>query len=156
MLTLMRLKRCPRCEKYRFEKSFASRSAAKPDYKHSSCVDCGRAYRREHYRSNPDPYKGRARLRNSKSKCDARAAVFESLKDRFFCVDCGEKDPFVLDFDHVRGVKIAGISKMLQTGTSVQAVLDEVKKCDIRCANCHRRKTARERGWVGWSMFFRS
>ncbi len=57
------------------------------------------------------------------------------------CVDCGEADPIVLEFDHVRGEKVANVGTMVGVGRAVQAVLDEIAKCDVRCANCHRRKT---------------
>lgn len=61
------------------------------------------------------------------------------------CVDCGEVDPIVLEFDHVRGIKKFDISKR-DGGCSVSRLLAEIKKCDIRCANCHRRKTMRVLG----------
>ena len=57
------------------------------------------------------------------------------------CVDCGETDPVVLEFDHVRGKKVAGISRLVRSGT-LQRVKDELAKCDVRCANCHRKVTA--------------
>lgn len=56
------------------------------------------------------------------------------------CIDCGEKDPVVLEFDHVRGVKAGTISHNLDDWS--QARLDEeIAKCVVRCANCHRRIT---------------
>jgi len=50
----------------------------------------------------------------------------------------------VLEFDHVRGVKIWEISRM-RVRASERALLSEIEKCDVRCANCHRRKTYREK-----------
>ncbi len=61
------------------------------------------------------------------------------------CVDCGETDVRCLEFDHVRGKKSRNISAMLGRGISWEKVLVEIAKCDVRCANCHRRITA-ERG----------
>lgn len=60
------------------------------------------------------------------------------------CVDCGEKDPRVLDFDHIKGKKINGISTMISNGCSMITIMDEIAKCEVRCANCHRRRTAIE------------
>lgn len=62
------------------------------------------------------------------------------------CVDCGEDDPVVLDFDHVRDIKSVEISTLVHSQASLERLENEVKKCDVRCANCHRRKTATERG----------
>lgn len=61
------------------------------------------------------------------------------------CVDCGESDPIVLEFDHVRGVKKEKVSHRARI--SLQAVKEEIAKCDVRCANCHRRKTGRQLGY---------
>jgi hypothetical protein len=62
------------------------------------------------------------------------------------CVDCPEKDPIVLDFDHVSGTKIESISRMTYQGTSLDTIKLEMEKCEVRCANCHRRKTAIQLG----------
>lgn len=62
------------------------------------------------------------------------------------CVDCGERDPIVLEFDHVRGFKKASIADMLTRGFSLQAIEAELAKCEVRCANCHRRRTAHTLG----------
>lgn len=56
------------------------------------------------------------------------------------CVDCGETDIVVLQFDHVRGVKRKDLSRLLSF--SERTVQNEIAKCDVRCANCHQRKTA--------------
>lgn len=60
-------------------------------------------------------------------------------------MDCGEEDPIVLEFDHVRGEKIAHVARMLTTARPLQMVQAEVAKCEVRCANCHRRVTHQRR-----------
>jgi len=67
--------------------------------------------------------------------------------DEHPCVDCGEADPVVLEFDHVRGKKVASVSLMVREVRSWALIEAEIAKCDVRCANCHRRVTARRAGW---------
>lgn len=56
------------------------------------------------------------------------------------CTDCGRSYPAVaMDFDHVRGEKVAGISQMWCWNH--EKVLVELAKCDLVCANCHRVRT---------------
>lgn len=62
-------------------------------------------------------------------------------------MDCGESDPVVLEFDHLRE-KRDTISSLLRWQTSWPAIEREMSRCAVRCANCHRRKTALERGWL--------
>ncbi len=68
------------------------------------------------------------------------------------CIDCGEGDPVVLDFDHRKqSNKFKNISRMLSGHYSWESILKEIEKCDIRCANCHRRKTYIQLGYWGRS-----
>ena len=69
------------------------------------------------------------------------------------CVDCGQTDIRVLEFDHVRGNKTLEVAKLLDRAISWSAIEAEIAKCEVRCANCHRIKT-NERG--GWWRFGRS
>jgi hypothetical protein len=62
----------------------------------------------------------------------------------------------VLDFDHVLGMKVMVISRMVANGGSLGALQEEIAKCVSRCANCHRRKPARERGYYAWLTTDRS
>lgn len=75
-----------------------------------------------------------------------RAAMWEYLR-LHPCVDCGEADPVVLEFDHVRGTKRCNVSQMVSSYLSWATILKEIAKCDVRCANCHRRRTAIQFGW---------
>jgi hypothetical protein len=63
------------------------------------------------------------------------------------CVDCDESDVMVLDFDHVTDTKTANVSNLVSRGASWQRIEREIAKCVVRCANCHRRKTALDFGW---------
>jgi len=59
------------------------------------------------------------------------------------CVDCGNKDVRVLEFDHVRGIKYKQVTNLLQG--SWNKIFEEIEKCEVRCANCHKIKTDSER-----------
>lgn len=58
------------------------------------------------------------------------------------CVDCGEDDAEVLEFDHV-GEKITHVSHAVHRCWSIAALAREIAKCEVVCANCHRRRTNR-------------
>lgn len=78
-----------------------------------------------------------------------RAKVLEYLLEHP-CVTCGEADPIVLDFDHLdRETKFKDISRMLSGHYSWVKILDEINKCRVLCANCHRRHTYVQLGHWG-------
>jgi len=62
------------------------------------------------------------------------------IKTASGCVDCGEKNQIVLDFDHIKDKKY-NVSRMIHDGFSWKAILNEIKKCEVVCANCHRIRT---------------
>lgn len=61
------------------------------------------------------------------------------------CVDCGESDPVVLQFDHIKGIKKFNVSE--GTCRPLSSLISEMEKCEIRCANCHLRATAKRGNW---------
>jgi hypothetical protein len=56
------------------------------------------------------------------------------------CVDCGETDLLVLEFDHLRDKKY-NIGEMVNRDFTWGSILREIEKCEVVCANCHRRRT---------------
>lgn len=62
------------------------------------------------------------------------------LKEKTGCKDCGVKNHIILDFDHLRDKKY-NISRMVHDGFSWRAILKEIDKCEVVCANCHRIRT---------------
>jgi hypothetical protein len=112
----------------------------------SYCGPCANEYRKEYWDSHPE-YRAKAQARGRKRVREMQQRVRDHLASHP-CVDCGEADIRVLHFDHVTGEKIASISALvLMKHSSWQAVVDEIAKCEVRCANCHMKKTAAERGW---------
>lgn len=92
-------------------------------------------------------YKDREKA-SQKEKVRRRASMLIAyLKDNP-CVECGESDPVVLDFDHIDpSTKLMKISDSIW-GRNWDKILKEIEKCQVLCANCHRRKTAKEGGWI--------
>jgi transposase-like protein len=78
------------------------------------------------------------------------AHVYDVLR-RSACIDCGATDPLVLEFDHV-GLKRDSVTRLAWYGCSLATIDAEIAKCDIRCANCHRRATARRGGHFRFSV----
>ena len=62
------------------------------------------------------------------------------------CIDCGEDDILVLEFDHV-GKKNFTIGQTWQLGHSLETLKKEIELCEVCCANCHKKKTANQLGW---------
>ena len=61
--------------------------------------------------------------------------------------DCGEADLTVLDFDHLRD-KTECVGALAARGAPAARIRGEIDKCEVRCANCHRRVTALRAGWT--------
>lgn len=97
------------------------------------------------YAKNKGRHIANVAARNARVRLGNRVRLVEYLAAHP-CVDCGETDPVVLDFDHVRGEKRCDISHLLSRRHPWSTVEQEIAKCDVRCANCHRRKTAAEQG----------
>lgn len=93
-----------------------------------------------HYKKNAAKIKARSKRRNINQRKKNKAFVYK-VKSRFSCVDCGEGNPVVLDFDHVRGEKRGNVSDMVRWSYSIKSIKEEIRKCEVRCANCHRKKT---------------
>lgn len=63
------------------------------------------------------------------------------------CIDCGERDPVVLEFDHRPGeVKRFNLAQSIRKNFSLASIKTEIEKCDVRCANCHIRMTYKRAG----------
>jgi hypothetical protein len=98
----------------------------------------------KHYEKNKDKIKDRSRRRNINQRNKNKDFVAR-VKRMSRCLDCGEGNPVVLDFDHVRGEKRANISDMVRWSYSLETIKKEIRKCEVRCSNCHRKKTHERR-----------
>ena len=132
------MKECSVC--HRSDVEF-HKNASKADGLQTVCKGCKKTLDPQYFQSTKD----KARIRKKSYKKLARQWIFDYLKSHP-CADCGESDPVVLEFDH-RSDKKMNIAEMIGTGYSVETIQTEVAKCDVRCSNCHKRKTAKDFGW---------
>lgn len=138
------MKKCTRCKRIKALNEFNYKSRIRRILS-AHCRSCSSLYVRNHYLRNKQYYLDKARKRNLKIKEEVQEYVREYLSSHP-CVDCNERDILVLEFDHQRD-KISSVSKMTKGYASLDMVKNEVAKCEVRCANCHRRKTALQFGW---------
>lgn len=112
--------------------------------RHCWCRDCWVEVHKNWYDRNKERQKNRVRINKKKAQAIVRAGVAAHLANHP-CVDCGEADPVVLEFDHVRGKKDFVISAANRHNYSWPRVQAEIEKCEVRCANYHKRRHAKER-----------
>lgn len=122
-----------------------NKNKRKSDGKQTHCRECNRKTSRKYYNANKALHKANTVERNRKNRILTQQYVYDYLKTNG-CVDCGENDPCCLDFDHQRDKKL-NVSKMVLEGYSLSSIIEEIVKCEIRCSNCHRKKTAKDFNW---------
>jgi len=90
--------------------------------------------RREWYANNKTSEKAHVKRRKGEIRI-----WFQKYKEFLKCSKCGENHPAVIDFHHRIGKKEYGVSKMVADGYSIDRIKKELEKCDVFCANCHRK-----------------
>ena len=133
-------KRCTRCGEAKGLEAFARRG---PGRCQSWCRECVSARDRARYQA--DATRREAVRQSGRDNRSRNRAFVRAHLSAHPCVDCGESDLAVLDFDHVGGTKEVTVSLLL--GASIERLKAEIAKCEVRCGNCHRRKTVRECNW---------
>ena len=133
------------CTKCNCEKDlllFSARKRSK-DGRSSWCRACFKIYWDKRYYENHAQYRNSHNASREKLREQYARKIFEYLKNHP-CIICGESDPIVLEFDHHnRNDKIESVST-LGRNSSWKRIEFEIQKCDVLCANCHRRKSAAE------------
>lgn len=137
------MKKCSTCKNMKPTKEFAFKNKAK-NIRHARCKICQCKVCKIHYQKNKQKYIQKAKRNNLIYNKKIRDYIWDYLL-KHPCVDCGETNPIVLEFDHVREKKEFEIAN--RRITCLKRLKSEVNKCEIRCANCHRKKTAKERGY---------
>lgn len=119
-----------------------NKNLAKKDGLQAHCRDCSHKRFKRYYAANREKQRGEISKRKKVVIAENKKRLFDYLS-KHPCVDCGESDPIVLELDHVRGNKTMHVSRMLAYGGAWATIVNEIAKCDVRCANCHRRRTLR-------------
>jgi hypothetical protein len=144
------MKQCFKCKNEFPLDFFKWRNKAK-GVKFSYCNDCMIGYRREHYLTHKDYYLDKAHTRNRRVKRERTKFLLNYLLSHP-CVDCGNTNPVVLEFDHKdEKMKEFNVGSVLYWG-STSRILKEIQKCEVRCSNCHKIKTANQRHWLKASI----
>lgn len=99
---------------------------------------------KRHYEANKEKIKARSKKKNIENRKRNKSYI-QFVKSLSSCVDCGEDNPLVLEFDHVRGEKKSNVSDMGNQSYSLKTIQKEIDKCEVRCANCHRIATYNRR-----------
>jgi len=133
---------CSRCGKKKRLSSFHI-NVTRKDGHQGFCKECSKEIRNNYYHKN-----------KKKEKIAAKQRIIDNRKKliKFFegkkCVDCGEDNLICLEFDHIKGKKRADVARLLGGGWSFKSILKEIEKCEIVCANCHMKRTAKTFNWL--------
>lgn len=144
------MKLCSRCGAFKALDSFVKSSFTKSGYQ-AHCLECERLrteirrmsadYRRNESLTRRAARTGNLEAARAKDRRSQRQnQAFVNQLKAGPCKDCGKTfHPSAMDFDHVRGEKVRGIGQMVSANR--EALLAEIAKCDLVCANCHRIRT---------------
>src|SRR5688572_11229979 len=127
MCSLMETCKCYRCHETKPAEDFAWRRKHQ-NQRDSFCRPCRAAYKREHYLANKQRYIAQAAARSKKLLWKRMAFLIEYF-DAHPCADCGERDPLVLEFDHLRDKKF-DIATALHS-RAWRTIIDEMAKCEV-------------------------
>lgn len=97
-----------------------------------------REYRRKWYKENKISERNHVRRRKKEIK-----KWFHEFKSKLCCSKCGENHPAIIDFHHT-GKKENQVAQMVHWGYSIDKIKKELEKCQVLCANCHRKLHWRE------------
>ncbi len=142
------MRRCGRCGAEKPLDDFAWRRKVRGQ-RDNYCRPCRADYKREHYAANRQRYIDNAAQRRRRIAHERTQWLLDYFEEHP-CVDCEESDPIVLEFDHL-GDKSFDVCRGV-IDRAWEDVLAEIEKCDVVCANCHRRRTAARGGFRRWRL----
>ena len=75
-----------------------------------------------------------------------RKDLINQIKTERGCARCGyNAHPAALDFNHIQGEKVLAVGQ--DSKAAWHKLMDEINKCEVLCANCHRVHTYENRHW---------
>jgi len=138
----MKTKWCSICNTDKPISEFSKNPSKKGGHNHS-CKSCSRSYFKEYYKKNTAKVKARNNIQDTLYKQRIHKIVIESFADG--CGVCGETDIRVLEFAHKnKKEKEFSIGTAVGQQLSIVRIKEEIGKCKILCANCHRKETHEE------------
>ena len=141
------MKKCTICKKEKADSEFNFKIKAL-GLRHHQCKECTRLFIKNHYNNNRAYYLKKTHKRNNKLKSEILKYLKQYLLKNH-CVDCGESNITVLEFDHkMERPKFKAVSSLIRARYPLEIIKEEIEKCEVRCANCHRKKTPKEFGWL--------
>lgn len=138
---------CTKCECSKDIEQFPFRNKSK-GIRHYICTECWKEIRKESYQRNKETTIKRNQ-RNKKRNKD----WFKDYKLSLKCIKCGEDHPACLDFHHEDpNTKEIEVSSLVSDTVSLKKIMDEIDKCIVLCANCHRKYHYNKRQKEGDSL----
>lgn len=136
---------CSKCHQIKPLSEFSFKNKQKKQYSFY-CKECNSAYNRIHYINNRSDYRTKQKIWRAEFRKNIRLKLIDYFKTHP-CIDCDETDYTVLEFDHIIGGKKDNVASLLNGDASWQTIQEEIKKCEVVCANCHKRRSAKQFGW---------
>jgi hypothetical protein len=116
------------------------------------CKACEREYQSKWWKNNKATQLQRVKANRERAIQLARDYLFQYLKTHP-CVVCGETDLDMLEFDHIdQKDKRNEISQLVVNGCCLDTIKQEMAKCQVLCANHHRKKTRQQLGWFCYAL----
>jgi hypothetical protein len=137
-------KYCPSCKATKDAEKEFHKNRTRADGYQRECKECKSKTNKRYYRAHSTQQRKRVGDRNRRVRDEYKSRIFAYLSTHP-CVDCGESDPIVLEFDH-RDEKKMEVMTLVRRVYAWHIIVAEIEKCEVRCANCHRRVTYKRMG----------
>lgn len=130
----METKTCTSCHQTLSVDLFSFKSKIKRQYQ-SRCKSCYNAYNRAYYENGESVKQKKRSVENTKSM----RARYQEWKSEQSCVLCGEDAVECLDLHHLDPSEKDDTLQRIISHGSWRKIEEEIAKCIVVCANCHRK-----------------